>query len=270
MSVYEHLKHLNTSSKYQSIDAELSGWMLAHFSVLGSLTLSQIASSTFIAKGSVSKFISRLTSQGTFHSFQNAVACEYHEYVKRVHQALGFSSAIKRSPSLVINPQDISLLADALARAERVIFIADHAGSVPCEAIADVLLACSINTKVVGAYYTEDLRREIECMNTDGVLVFVSDAISMYEWLLRLNLEMDLMQTVDSTKARIFAVGRGRNHLAGITGIELSSSINHTNLKAGAIAHFASMTIDSLLKHPSQRMDTLRLYRFQTGNDVHL
>lgn len=220
MSVYEHLQDLYEFSRYGSSEYQISESLLTHFSRVDSMTLRQIAEGSYVAKGTVSKFMRRLTQRGTFEAFQNAVTYDARVQATLLQSARELADAAGGLPHAA-PPDAAEELVRALRGAGRVLVMASRESAVTLRPVLSVLLYRGVAARAVGEYYTQDLGACLADMDSCDVLLFATAEASAYERLLRLNFEGSLIAMARASRARVYAVGRGWGTFANVRLITL-------------------------------------------------
>lgn len=252
MAVYEHLKDLYESSRYQSVDFQLSEFLLTHFDDIGSLTLTQIARGAYVTKGSASKFMAKLTQMGTFEAFQNVVSYDGHYQAARIQLARQEAGRLSGRCGAVASMRDIRDLCQALLKAERVLFLTSRSCSAALDLVTDVLLCSGIKARSKGYYYDRDAIEALADMGERDVLAFVSGETSAYEQMLRLSVETGYLELARMSRAQAFAVGRGWGSFAGIRPIVLNSAEELGRYSFDVVRDFVTLLVAALLKETDQ------------------
>lgn len=198
MSVFEHLKHINRSSRPDSADERISAYMLKNYSRLLDTSLTKIAKETYTAKGTISKFMTKLTQDGTYESLMYALQIEKNAFYINM-DGLYYQS--------VLNKEDTETMLNVLHKADKVYMFVDGIYQYDAEMLANALWSKQKESKVSQYYYDENVVYGIQNLKENDAVIFFTGRRNIYELFLQGMSEWDIFSLLDETKASKYAVG---------------------------------------------------------------
>lgn len=228
MSVVDHIKDIYEHSEYLSAEYAISAYILKHTQCIHTMRLTDIAKGSFVSKGTVSKYMKKLTAQGTFESFQYALQLQRNqmttnqEVIKK--QAAEYISLKKGT--YVVPMKQISLLAKKLVKAETVIIVASRNLRICFSPLARLMRSAQINVRFVGIYYQKNKKEEALDLKKNDVILMVNPRSTLYEDNIEQMMEDDYHTYQKDIKASVFYVGKTTKDEDGVTAIEIHSAKN--------------------------------------------
>ncbi len=227
--------------------------MLLHFHALDGLSLTEIARSCFVSKGTVSKFIAQLTQQGTFEAFRGAVEFERHELLGRQRALSAYARQHAEHPLPARAHAAAAGIARAMRAADRVLIVTPRNLGHIVDPLVALLLGMGVRARIVHEFFRRDVVRATRDLAAHDLLIFVPGHASTYEWTLRITSEFDVTDVIASTRAETYLIGTSHGPVETARTIDLHDFRDDEEDALDGLLRFVCLTY-AILEAPSAAM----------------
>lgn len=228
MSVIDHVKDIYENSEYLSAEYAISEYILNHITIIHNLHLSDIAEGAFVSKGTVSKFMKKMTAEGTFESFQYSIAMQKNAFQNStLHIQKNAKEYVERHKDIyAASKKDIDLIVDKLCYAHKVIFVTARSCRICFSPLARVLRESGKNVRFIGSYYKKSTKDEYLSLSSDDLIIQINPGDSIYEESMMEVIETDLPKYRFKIKADFIYLGKASADTGNIKAVNIKIDDN--------------------------------------------
>lgn len=232
MSIFEHLWMIVEQSSFSSSQAKIAETLLKHYEQIPELSVQDIADSSYVTKGTVSKFLKSMTEEGTYMCFQKACEKEMpiHKFYAKKHED-ALIRRYRRYHEKLIDPTQIQNICKQILSANKIIFFSKMEFYDITREFCRYLLQYGIIAKTTIYAYNASVIDELKTLSEKDLVIYMHPESSFYESVLNLSYEFDMIKLFESTKATSIAISCGEIRSPKLIEIPVSTApVEYTDL----------------------------------------
>ena len=251
MYIIDAVEELYESADISSPQEYVSAYILQNLRVIPAKTLSSLAEEIGVSKGYLSKYVSRLTAEGTYAAFQNALSQEFGYSCPDPEQIIAEARRCVKGTGMVKLPdRQIRQITDAIGSCGCLWIIGDRS----CRGVFTHLLrALWANGKRAKYISGSRLTRSpgiLSCIAAEDLVIIVSVTDSPDEYILKCMPTLDILGILKRRKCETVYVGEDHGS-RGIPVFSLGDTLgSFTSLIA--LQQFAAALTESFMVRKRQ------------------
>ncbi|GEM_PF-4641931 len=210
MYIIDHIEARYDRSIIGSASDRLSEYLLINLGEISETSLSEIAKRVNVSKGYITKYVSNLTEEGTYASFQNALAQEMGYTSRSLHNLLTDADDLLHFEKKVkwISDEKIRYIVNRIKQSDKIWVIGNLSIQSGIIHLLRMLWANSIPARYINGFsFNEDLTLSTYIGEND-IVFLISPSTTIDEYVLKTAPTFDILSNLRNTKVLFFGGGK--------------------------------------------------------------
>jgi DNA-binding MurR/RpiR family transcriptional regulator len=208
MYIIDHIEAKYDRSIAGSASDRLSEYFLINLDEISETSLSEIAVRANVSKGYITKYVSNLTEEGTYASFQNALAQEMGYTKRTLHNLLTDANDLLHYEEIWIPVEKIRYIVGRIKQADKIWVIGNLSIQSGIIHLLRMLWANNIPARYINGFSFNEDPKLSTYIGYNDIVFLISPSTTIDEYVLKTAPTFDILSNLKNKKVIFFGEGK--------------------------------------------------------------